>query len=78
MLRRRPRDRRHAVHELRPEDDVRVVEHALLERDDDELRRLEVGPEHDADVLRVGQVEGRVYFVEDVHRRRLEEEHGQH
>ena len=68
VFRRRPRDRRHAIHELRPEDDVRVVEHALLERDDDELRRLEVGAEHHADVLRVRQVEGGIDLVQNIHR----------
>mmetsp|Transcript_9488 Transcript_9488/g.23970 ORF Transcript_9488/g.23970 Transcript_9488/m.23970 type:complete len:387 (+) Transcript_9488:220-1380(+) len=69
---------RDAVDELRPEDDVCVVEHALLERDHHELRLREVLANHRTDVLRVAQVEGRVHLVQDVERRRLEEQQREH
>jgi hypothetical protein len=61
-----------AVAEARAEQDVRVGEKALFERDDDELRAAEAPAEERADVLRVREVERRVDLVEDVHRRRLE------
>ena len=34
-----PRDRRHSVDELGPEQDVGVVEHPVLQRHDDELEK---------------------------------------
>ena len=49
----------------------------VFEGDDDELRLFKVLFEHDADVLRVRQVERGVDLVEDVDGRRLEEKHGQ-
>ena len=61
-----------AIPESRPEEDVRIREQALLERDDDELRAAEPRPEERADVLRVREVQRCVYLVEDVHRRRFE------
>jgi len=45
-----------------------------LEGDDEELGLAEVRAQHDADVLGVGEVEGSVDLVEDVHRGRLEEQ----
>lgn len=69
--------RGHPVHELRPEEHVGVIEHAVLEADHDELRVLEVVLEHLSDVLRVGEVEGGVNLVQDVEGRRLEEEQGE-
>jgi hypothetical protein len=65
-------DYAHAIPESRPEEDVRIREQALLERDDDELRAAEPRPEERADVLRVREVQRCVYLVEDVHRRRFE------
>jgi hypothetical protein len=60
------------VEEACAEQDVRVCEEALFERDDDELRAAEARPEERADVLRVREVQRRVDLVEDVHRCRLE------
>ena len=51
------RDGRDAVHKLGAEDDVGVAEHALLERDHDELGVGEVRFDHAPDVLRVAQVQ---------------------
>ena len=53
----------HAVHKLGAKEDVGVVEHPVLEGDDDELGAPEVGLEHVANVLRVAQVQRRVHFV---------------
>lgn len=39
-----------------PEDAVRVLEHAVLETDDDELGPLEASLDEAADVLRMGQI----------------------
>ena len=61
-----------ALAETRLEDAVRVLEHAVLETDDDELRALEARLDQAADVLRVRQIQRRVHLVEDVHGRRLE------
>lgn len=71
----RRRERLHharSLAESRPEDAVGVLEHAVLETDDDELRALEPGLDQTANVLRVRQVERRVDFVENVHGRGLE------
>ncbi len=57
------RDGGHPVHKLGAEEDVGVVEHPVLERDDDELGAPEVGLQHVADVLGVTQVQGRVHLV---------------
>jgi len=46
----------------------------LFERNDDELGVSKVSLEHPADVLGVTQIQGRVYFVQDVHGCWLEEE----
>ena len=53
----------HPVNELGAEQDVGVVEHAVLERDHDELGALEVGLEHVANVLGVTEIQGRVHLV---------------
>lgn len=62
-----------------PEDAVGVLEHAVLQRDDDELRSLEAGLDQTADVLRVRHIEGSVNLVQNVHRCRfeLQERHDQ-
>ncbi|PSN69326.1 hypothetical protein BS50DRAFT_339636 [Corynespora cassiicola Philippines] len=70
--RRRRLDNAGAVHESRPEDAVRVLEHAVLETDHNELRALEPRLDKTANVLRVRQVERSVHLVENVHGRRLE------
>ena len=75
LLEVRRRERLHhtgALAEARAEDAVRVLEHAVLEGDDDELGAAEPGLDEAADVLRVRQVERRVHLVQDVHGRRLE------
>lgn len=51
-----------------PEDPVRVLEHTILKRDDDELRSLEPGLDQTTDVLRVRQVKCSINFVQNVHR----------
>ena len=67
-IRRRERlDNTRAVHEPRPENAVRVREHAILQTDDDELAAAEARADQAADVLRVREVERGVDFVEDVH-----------
>ena len=53
----------HPVHKLGAEEHVGVVEHPVLERDDDELGAPEVGLQHVANVLSVTQVQGRVHLV---------------
>ena len=58
-----PRDCGHSVDELGPEQNVGVVEHAVLERHHDELGALEVGLEHVANVLGVTEIQGRVHLV---------------
>lgn len=90
---RRPDYRGHAVYKLRSEQNVGVVEHAILQGHYQELGPLEVGLQparrqwlgqlarngsHCADVLGVGEVEGSVDLVEDVHRCRLEQEQSEH
>lgn len=60
------------VHKASAKDTVRVLEHAVLQTDDDELRALEPGFDKTADILRVGQVERSVNFVQNIHWRRLE------
>lgn len=66
-----------ALAEAGAEDLVRVLEHAVLQADDDELRALEARLDDASDVLCVRQVERRVYFVENVHWCRLELQQGQ-
>ena len=62
-----------------PEDTVRVLEHAVLQRDNDELGSLKPGLDQTTDVLCVRQVQSSVHFVENVHRRgfELQESHDQ-
>ena len=52
----------HAVHELGAEDDVGVAEHALLERDHDELGVGEVRLDHAPNVLGVAQVQRSIHL----------------
>lgn len=62
-----------------PEDPVRVLEHTILKRDDDELRSFEPGLDQTTDVLRVRQVKRSIDFVQNVHRSgfELQESHDQ-
>ena len=53
------------------EENVRVLEKALLEADDQELAALEVFLYHEAYVLGVTQVKSRVDFIQDVEGSRL-------
>ena len=50
---------------------VGVLKEALFETDDDELAALEIFLDHEANVLRVMQVQSRVNLIEDVERGRL-------
>lgn len=65
---------RTSIDKLRAEEHVGVLEHALLERHDDELRVLEVVFDHRANILCVAQVERRIHLVQNVHRCRFEEQ----
>lgn len=53
---------------------VHIMQTNLLEGHNDELRVFEVSLEHHADVLRVRQVKCGINLVQDVHRRRFEEQ----
>lgn len=48
---------RHAIHKFGPVDDVGVVEHALLERDNNELRVGKMSLDHPAYVLCMAQIQ---------------------
>lgn len=65
--------------EARSEDTIGILEHAILETDDDELRALESRLDEATDVLGVGQIESGVDFVKNVHRcwLELEKSHNQ-
>ena len=58
----RARDCRDAVHKLGAEDDVGVAEHALLERDHNELGVGEVRLDHAPNVLGVAQVQSSIHL----------------
>jgi hypothetical protein len=65
-------DNRRAVAEFGLEQDIRVCEETFLQRNDNELRAFESRSEELANVLGMGQIEGGVDLVEDVHGCRLE------
>jgi hypothetical protein len=65
-------DHARTIAEARAEQDVRIREEALFERDDNELCAAEPRAEERADVLRVREVERHVDLVKDVHQHRLE------
>lgn len=76
-IRRRQRlNHTRALGEPGAEDAVGVLEHAVFERDDDELGALEPCLDETADVLGVRQVQRGVNLVEDVHWRWLELQKG--
>jgi hypothetical protein len=51
----------------RPENPIRVHEHAILQTDNNKLAALKSGLDKATDVLGVRKIEGGVDFVEDVH-----------
>lgn len=61
-----PLDVASAIVEVHLEEYVSILKQAFLERDNHELAGLEVLPDHQADVLCVRQVQGRVNFIQDV------------
>jgi len=64
------------LYEAHLEEHVRVREQAFLQTHDDELARLEVLPDHEANVLSMRQVQSRVDLIEDVEWRRMVLEQG--
>ena len=46
---------------------ISILEHAILQTNNDELRSFESRLDQTADVLRMRKIESGVYFVEDVH-----------
>lgn len=66
MLDNGPCDSRHPIDELCPEDDVGIVEEAILVRNDEKLRLWKVLLDHPPYVLTVVQVQGRINLVENV------------
>lgn len=62
--------------EASAENAVGILEHAILERDDDELGSLESGLDESTDVLCVGQIQGSIDLVKNVHGRGLELQEG--
>lgn len=61
-----------AFTEACPEYSVGILEHAILQTDDNELRTLEPCLDETANILRMGKIQSSVNFVENIHRRRLE------
>ena len=61
------------------ENPVCILEHAILQTDNDELTALESSLDQPTNILRMRQIERGIDFVEDVHRRwlELEERHDQ-
>lgn len=57
--------------ESRAEDAVRVLKHAVLQTNDNELRALEARLDQTTNVLRVRGIECSINFVQNVHRSRL-------
>lgn len=60
----------------RPKNTIRILKHAILQTHHDELAPLEPRLDQAPDILRVGEIERGVDFVEDVHGRGLELEEG--
>jgi hypothetical protein len=65
-----------ALTKPRSKDTVRILEHAILQGDNDELTALEPCLDEPSNILRVRQIERGVDFVEDVHGCRFELEEG--
>lgn len=68
-----PCDGGYTIHKLCLVENIGIIEHAVLERDNDELRFSEVGAKHLPDVLCVREIESCVYFIQNVDRSWLEE-----
>lgn len=66
------RDDTGAFTKSRPKNPICVLEHAVLQTDNDKLRILKPSLNDSTDVLGVGQIEGGVDFVKNVHGCRLE------
>lgn len=67
-----PRYSRHSVDELGAEQHVGVIEHAVLQGNNDELGLFEMRLQHVSDVLRMTEIKGGIHFVQNVERGRLE------
>jgi len=50
-----------------PENSIRILEHAIFQTYHDELTALESRLDKPTDVLGVGEIEGSIDFIEDVH-----------
>lgn len=67
---------RSTIHKPSAEDAVGIREHPILQTDDDELTPFEPILDQSSDVLSMGEIERRIYFVKNVHRSGLELEKG--
>lgn len=67
IRRREGLDHTRTIHEPRPENAVRVREHAVLQTDDDELTAAEARADQATDVLSVREIESGVDLVKNVH-----------
>ena len=67
-------DRRHSIHKLCTKQHVCIVEHAVLERDQNELGAFKVIFQHAANILRVAQIKSGIHLIKNVERRQLEEQ----
>ena len=56
----------------RPEYPIRILEHAILQTNNDELTSLEPGLDEPTNILRMGQIKSGINFVQNVHWCRLE------
>lgn len=72
-----PRHRGDTIDEFGFEEDVSIVEHAVFKGNHDELRVFEVRSQHLTDVLRVREIKGSIYFIQDVQRGGFEKQHGE-
>jgi len=55
------------VLEPRPEDSVRILEHAVFQTDHNELRSFEPRLNESSNILCMREIERRIDFVKDVH-----------
>jgi hypothetical protein len=63
---------RRPILEPRSEDAIRILEHTILQTDDNELTALETCFDQPANVLRMRQIQRGIDFVQDVHGRGFE------
>jgi len=70
--------RRQRLHHTRPlteprlEDPIRILKHAVLQTNDNKLTSLEPLLDQPANILRMRQIQRRIYFIQNIHGRRLE------